>query len=94
MPMIREFVRIFENDNFTVDYDKYNNQYRVSYFEDNNFKEECYFDAYEKRHQIVFKEEVAKSILETLNSSRIKTYHQECREKTERRLENILKEKF
>ena len=46
MTMIREFVRIFENDDFVVDYDKYNNQYRVSYFEDNHFKEECYFDAY------------------------------------------------
>ena len=44
--MIREFIRIFENDDFTVDYDKYNNQYRVSYFEDYHFKEECYFDAY------------------------------------------------
>ena len=41
-----EFIRILENDNFIVDYDKWNHQYRVSYFEDYHFKEECYFDAY------------------------------------------------
>lgn len=45
--MTRQFIRILENDDFVVDYDKWNNQYRVSYFEDYHFKEECYFDAYE-----------------------------------------------
>ena len=46
----RNFIRIFENENFIVDYDKNNNQYRVSYFENNHFLEECYFTAYEENN--------------------------------------------
>ena len=44
----RKFVKVFENDSFIIDYDKWNRQYRVSYFEDCHFKEECYFDEYEE----------------------------------------------
>ena len=61
--MSREFVRIFANDDFVVDYDKYNSQYRVSYFEDNHFKEECYFDAYgENEANKDFEKELRKKI--------------------------------
>ena len=36
---------ILETDNFIVDYDKSQAKYRVSYFEDNHFVDECKFDA-------------------------------------------------
>lgn len=37
---------IFENDDFIVEYDEVSNKYRVSYFEDNHFVDECIFDAF------------------------------------------------
>lgn len=42
-------IPIYENDNFIVEYDKENKRYRVSYFEDNHWVDECYFDAYEDK---------------------------------------------
>ena len=51
-------IKIFENDDFVVDYDKENKRYRVSYFEDYHFKEECWFDEYT---------EEKKSLQEVLN---------------------------
>ena len=36
---------ILETDNFIVDYDKTNAKYRVSYFEDNHFVDDCEFTA-------------------------------------------------
>jgi hypothetical protein len=42
-------IKIFENDDFVVDYDKENKRYRVSYFEDCHFKDEFWFNAYEKK---------------------------------------------
>jgi hypothetical protein len=44
-------IKIFENDDFVVDYDKENKRYRVSYFEDYHFKEECWFDEYEEENK-------------------------------------------
>lgn len=41
-----KLIKVFENDNFIIDYDKDNKKYRVSYFEDHHFKEECWFDEY------------------------------------------------
>ena len=41
----REFIRIFENDNFIVEYDKLNKQYIVNVFEDGHWIDECWFDA-------------------------------------------------
>lgn len=43
-----KLIKVFENDNFIIDYDKDNKKYRVSYFEDYHFKEECWFDEYEE----------------------------------------------
>lgn len=42
-------IRILENDDWIVDYDKERGQYRVSYFEDNHFKDEHWFDCYEEK---------------------------------------------
>ena len=42
-------IRISESDNWIVDYDKERCMYRVSYFEDNHFADECWFDAYEEK---------------------------------------------
>lgn len=39
-------IRISENDNFAVHYDKDRGMYRVSVFEDYHFKDEYWFDAY------------------------------------------------
>lgn len=39
-------IRICESDDWFVDYDKERGMYRVSYFEDNHFKDECWFDEY------------------------------------------------
>ena len=36
-------------DDWIVEYDKKRGMYRVSYFEDNHFRDECWFDAYEER---------------------------------------------
>lgn len=43
------FVRILENDNWIIDHCKETNRYRVSYFEDCHFVDECWFDAYEDK---------------------------------------------
>lgn len=42
-------IRISESDDWFVDYDKERGMYRVSYFEDNHFKDECWFDCYEEK---------------------------------------------
>ena len=44
-----DIVRIDISDNFIVDYDKSRGMYRVSYFEDDHFVDECWFDAYEDK---------------------------------------------
>ena len=42
-------IRISESDDWIVDYDRERGMYRVSYFEDNHFVDECWFDAYEEK---------------------------------------------
>ena len=42
-------IRIDVNDDFIVDYDKERGMYRVSYFQDNHFQDEIWFDAYEDK---------------------------------------------
>ena len=42
-------IRILESEDFFVNYDTDRGMYRVSYFEDNHFVDECWFDAYEEK---------------------------------------------
>ena len=42
-------IRVFENETFVIDYDKENKRYRASYFEDNHYQDECWFDEYEDK---------------------------------------------
>ena len=44
-----DVIRIAESDDWIVDYDKSRGMYRVSYFQDNHFKDEIWFDAYEEK---------------------------------------------
>ena len=44
-----KFIKILELDDWIVDYCKETNRYRVSYFENNHFVDECWFDAYEDK---------------------------------------------
>lgn len=37
------WIKLFENDNFIIDYNFDNNTMRVSYFENNHFIEDCVF---------------------------------------------------
>lgn len=41
------FVRIAEYNNWIIDYNDDINMYRVSYFENNHFQDECLFFAYD-----------------------------------------------
>jgi hypothetical protein len=50
---MNKLIRISESDNWAVDYDKERGMYRVSHFEDNHFKDEFWFDEYEKESVIV-----------------------------------------
>ena len=40
------YIRILDTDDWIVEYDAENNQYRVSYFQDYHFVDEILFDAY------------------------------------------------
>jgi hypothetical protein len=40
-------IRISESDGWIVDYDRVRGMYRVSYFEDNHFLDEFWFDAFD-----------------------------------------------
>lgn len=46
-------IRICESDDWFVDYDRERGMYRVSYFEDNHFKDECWFDCYEEKEPFI-----------------------------------------
>lgn len=48
-----ELVKVFDNDDIIVDYDKDTKKYRVSIFEDHHFKDEFWFDAYEENPYIL-----------------------------------------
>ena len=42
-------IRVFEDETFVIDYDKDNKRYRASYFVNNHWVDECWFDAYEEQ---------------------------------------------
>lgn len=42
-------IRISESNDWFVDYDRERGMYRVSYFQDNHFVDECWFDCYEEK---------------------------------------------
>lgn len=44
-----DVIRISVSDDWIVDYDKSRGMYRVSYFQDNHFVDEYWFDAYEEK---------------------------------------------
>ena len=44
-----KLIRIAISDEWIVDYDKERGMYRVSYFQDNHFQDEFWFDAYEEK---------------------------------------------
>lgn len=83
-------IRISESDDWIVDYDKERGMYRVSYFQDNHFVDEFWFDAYEEKEIHVPN---AESLLRTLESSKIKTYTKEESIETEERVKEILESK-
>lgn len=51
-------IRISESDDWIVDYDRGRGMYRVSYFEDNHFKDEHWFDCFEEKELTVRNEAV------------------------------------
>lgn len=44
-----KLIEILNNDEWSVQYDKENNRYRVSYFEEFHFADEIWFDAYKDK---------------------------------------------
>lgn len=44
-----KLIRILESENLVVDHDRERGMYRVSYFQDNHFVDEVWFDAYEEK---------------------------------------------
>ena len=44
-----DLIRILENDDFVVGYDRERGMYRVSYFQDNHFVDECWFEEYKEK---------------------------------------------
>lgn len=48
-------VKIYEDDNIIVDYDKTNKKYRVSIFKDYHFQDEFWFDAYEEKDNVQYR---------------------------------------
>lgn len=42
-------IKILETDNWFIEYDAESKSYRVSYFEDNHFKDDCWFRAYTEK---------------------------------------------
>ena len=46
------YIRILENDDWVVEYDAENNQYRVTYFQDYHFVDEVLFDGVDRSKSI------------------------------------------
>ena len=44
-----DYVKIYEDDDFIVEYDRSRKMYRVSVFEGGHFYDECKFNAYEDK---------------------------------------------
>lgn len=47
-----DVVRVSESEDWWVDYDRARGMYRVSVFQDNHFKDEYWFDAYEEKENV------------------------------------------
>lgn len=62
-----DVVRICDSDDWMVDYDRNRGMYRVSYFQDNHFKDEFWFDCYEEK-EVTNKTELI-GILESLKEA-------------------------
>ena len=45
----KDFIRVCESENWVVDYDEKRSMYRISYFEDNHFKDEYWFESYKDK---------------------------------------------
>ena len=46
------YTRILDTDDWVVEYDAENNQYRVSYFQDYHFVDEILFNAYKEEKRL------------------------------------------
>ena len=46
------YIRMLDTDDWIVEYDIENNQYRVGYFQDNHFVDEVLFDAYKEEKRL------------------------------------------
>ena len=44
-----KLIRICESQDWIVDYDRSRGMYRVSYFQDDHYIDECWFDCYVER---------------------------------------------
>lgn len=53
--MSKRFEQICESENFVVEYNEDMNIYRVSYFEDNHFVDEIFFDGVDQHPDVVIK---------------------------------------
>lgn len=51
---MNNLIRISISDDWIIDYDKERGMYRVSYFQDNHFVDEYWFDAYEDKEKKKF----------------------------------------
>ena len=51
------YIRILDIDDWVVEYDIENNQYRVSYFQDYHFVDEVLFDAYKEEKRLCVESE-------------------------------------
>ena len=60
-------IRITVNDNFSVYYDKDRGMYKVVTFEDGNYKNEIWFDAYEEKQlNSIVRKEIANAVEEKM----------------------------
>ena len=56
-------IRISESDDWIVDYDRERGMYRVSYFQDNHFVDEHWFDSFEEKELgFTVREEIANAV--------------------------------
>ena len=51
------YIKILDTDDWVVEYDAENNQYRVSYFQDYHFVDDILFDAYKEEKRLCVKSE-------------------------------------
>ena len=51
------YIRILDTDDWVVEYDAENNQYRVSYFQDYHFVDEVLFNAYKEEKRLCVESE-------------------------------------